>query len=258
MTSLGTVRQLSGPQTATAVEAIARGQVIEGRDGGIPTGGSWGPVGVAVAGSDRVVGVALKRAAPSGTYDYGGQPLDVADIVGAPPEVSFAVAPQTVAVTFAAPASYGQRVMAAAAGKVTPYVAAAGANEVQTVTITGTPTGGTFTLTFGGDTTAPIAFNATAAVVLAALVALESVGAGNVTTGGGTLPGTPVTVTFGGGFAGENVPQMTSDGALLTGGTTPAVAVTTTTSGASVATVIGWCQEGDGVATGDVGFIKLV
>jgi hypothetical protein len=45
-------------------------------------------------------------------------------------------------------------------------------NEVQRITITGTPTGGTFTLTFQGNTTAPIAYNASAATVVAALEAL--------------------------------------------------------------------------------------
>ena len=40
-------------------------------------------------------------------------------------------------------------------------------DEVQTVTITGGPTGGTFTLTWGGQTTAAIAYNATAATVQA-------------------------------------------------------------------------------------------
>jgi hypothetical protein len=40
-----------------------------------------------------------------------------------------------------------------------------GVNEVQTVTITGTPTGGTFTLTSTGATTAAIAYNAAASAV---------------------------------------------------------------------------------------------
>ena len=42
-------------------------------------------------------------------------------------------------------------------------------NEQQTVTITGTPTGGSFTLTFEGKTTPPLAYNSTAAAVEAAL-----------------------------------------------------------------------------------------
>jgi hypothetical protein len=104
-------------------------------------------------------------------------------------------------------------------------------NEVQTVTITGTPAGGTFTLSFKGYTTTAIPFNATAAQVQTALRALSSIGSAGVTTGGGALPGTPVTVTFTGVLAGQNVPMMSSNATGLTGGTTPAVAVTETTAG---------------------------
>lgn len=103
-------------------------------------------------------------------------------------------------------------------------------SEVQTITITGTPTGGTFTLTYEGQTTAPIAFNANAAAVLAALIALSTIGSGNVTVGGGPGPGTPWTVTGAGLFAGIDLTTLTADGSLLTGGTSPAVAVTTTTA----------------------------
>lgn len=98
--------------------------------------------------------------------------------------------------------------------------------EVQTVTITGTPTGGTFTLTANGRTTDPIAYNATAAAVKAALNALQGV---QVTTTGGALPGTAVTVTF---STPGNVAEMTASGTGLTGGSSPAVAIATTTSGA--------------------------
>lgn len=41
-------------------------------------------------------------------------------------------------------------------------------------------TGGTFTATFGGDTTSAIAYNATAATLEAALEALDAIGSGNV------------------------------------------------------------------------------
>jgi hypothetical protein len=110
------------------------------------------------------------------------------------------------------------------------FVASA-TNEVQTVTITGTPTGGTFTLTYGGQTTAGIAYNAAASAVQSALVALSSVGAGNVAVTGGPGPGTAWTVTFQGTLAGTNVAQMTTSGASLTGGSSPASAVTTATGG---------------------------
>jgi YD repeat-containing protein len=59
------------------------------------------------------------------------------------------------------------------------------ADSVQQVQLTGGPTGGTFTLSFGGQTTAAIAYNATAATVQAALQALSTIGAGNVLVAGG-------------------------------------------------------------------------
>lgn len=108
-------------------------------------------------------------------------------------------------------------------------------NEVQTITITGTPTGGTFTLLFGSIIIGPIAFNATAAQVATAInAALGAAGypatSQPVTTGGGALPGTPVTVTFQGDAAGMSQTLMTALGAF-SGGATPAVAVTRSTAG---------------------------
>lgn len=108
-------------------------------------------------------------------------------------------------------------------------IVADGANEAQTVTITGTPTGGSFTLTYDGQTTAAIAYNATAAAVQSALVALSNIEAGNVTVSGGPGPGTPFTVTFAGG---HNVSAMTAT-ASLTGGTSPGVTIATATGGGS-------------------------
>jgi hypothetical protein len=108
-----------------------------------------------------------------------------------------------------------------------------GANEQQTVTVTGTPTGGTFTLTLNGATTANIAFNAAAAAVQTALEALPNIGPGNVAVSGGALPGTPVVVTFQNQLGRQNVNQMTAAHAF-TGGTTPAIAITTTTPGSAL------------------------
>jgi hypothetical protein len=53
-------------------------------------------------------------------------------------------------------------------------------NEVQSLAISGTPTGGTFRLAFKSVSTANIAYNATAAAVQAALEALSTIGSGNV------------------------------------------------------------------------------
>jgi hypothetical protein len=103
-------------------------------------------------------------------------------------------------------------------------------NEVQTITITGTPTGGTFVLSFAGQVTAAIAYNAAAAAVQAALEALSTIGTGNVVCAGGALPGTAVTATFQGKCAAIDQPMMTSISSL-TGGTNPAIAITETTKG---------------------------
>jgi hypothetical protein len=114
----------------------------------------------------------------------------------------------------------------ATSGLYEPYAAVT--NEVQTVTITGGPTGGTFTLTYSGQTTAAIAYNATAAAVQTALEALSNVNPGDMAVTGNA--GGPYTVTFGGQYLGDNVAQMTAT-ASFTGGTSPAVTVTTTTAG---------------------------
>lgn len=119
------------------------------------------------------------------------------------------------------------------------YTAAGAVNEVQTITITGTPTGGTFTLTFKGQTTAPIAYNASAATVDTAFELLSTVGAGGVTTGGGAGPATPWTLTFTGALAGANQPLVTANGAALTGGTAPTITVVQTTEGGIAQAVAG-------------------
>lgn len=111
-------------------------------------------------------------------------------------------------------------------------------SEVQSLAVTGGPTGGTFTLTFSGQTTSTIAWNATASAVQSALEALSNVDPGDVVCTGGPLPGTSVVVTFGGQYAGTDVPAMTVTGSF-TGGTTPAAAITTTTAGGS-GNAIGW------------------
>lgn len=112
-----------------------------------------------------------------------------------------------------------------------------GVDEVQTVTITGTPTGGTFKLTYLGQQTGTINHNAAAATVLTALRALSTWpdSEGGVTGSAGG----PYTVTFSGNTLGEgDRAALTADGALLTGGTAPAVNVTTGTPGKVGPTVV--------------------
>lgn len=104
-------------------------------------------------------------------------------------------------------------------------------NEVQSLAITGTPAGGSFTLTYVDQETSNIAYNANSTAVQSALRALSNVGTGNVTCTGGPLPGSAVTITFTGALAGTDISQLTVDASGLTGGTSPAAAVTTTTPG---------------------------
>jgi hypothetical protein len=116
----------------------------------------------------------------------------------------------------------------------------ANANAVQTLTETGTPTGGTFTLSYGGQTTAPIPFNASAAQVASALQALSSIGSSaNLTTAGGPFPGSAITVTFGGLLGNQPQPVMTANSAGLTGGATPTVTPTVTTAGSTAESIVG-------------------
>lgn len=111
-----------------------------------------------------------------------------------------------------------------------------GTNEVQTLTLSGTITGGTFKLAFDGYTTAAITWGSTDSTLIAAidaaLEALPNIGASGVTCAAGTLSsgvGT-VTITFGGNLAELVVATITvADDSLE--GSAAAVAVAETTPG---------------------------
>src|SRR5258708_609346 len=86
--------------------------------------------------------------------------------------------------------------------------------KIYTVTL-GAPSAGTFTLTYGGQTTAGIAFNATGATAQTAFQLLSSVGA-NATISGAA--GGPSTVSLLGALINDGL-ALTGSGAGLTGGT---------------------------------------
>jgi hypothetical protein len=111
-------------------------------------------------------------------------------------------------------------------GLYEPYAAVT--NEVQTLTVTGGPTGGTFTITWSGQTTAAIAYNATAAQVQTALEALSNIAPGDVVVTGNA--GGPWTLTWGGTQLGEDVAAPTTTESF-TGGTSPDITIATTTAG---------------------------
>ena len=121
--------------------------------------------------------------------------------------------------------------------KLVATVVQKGNDELQTVTITGAPTGGTFTLTFGGNTTSALNWNATAAQVQTALQALASIGAGNALVTGGPGPATPFVVQFTAAKGLTNQALITLTTNSLTGGTTPSVSIVETQAGGAFATI---------------------
>ena len=71
-------------------------------------------------------------------------------------------------------------------------------------------TGGTFTLTYKGQTTAPLAFNSTAAQIDAALEALSNTGVNTFTVAGGPVNTNNATVTFRRALGQSDQPLLTS------------------------------------------------
>lgn len=91
-----------------------------------------------------------------------------------------------------------------------------GRSDEWTVTVTGTPTGGSFKLAVDGDETETIVYNAAASAVASALNALDTVSGAAVTGSAGG----PYSVTF------TERRLLTADGSALTGGTNPDVTAT--------------------------------
>ena len=114
----------NGPANYEAAEVIAGGQLVEARAGGV----ELPACGVAGAGSNKVIGVAQKDANPN-----GGAPVapvaGVLDQTLAPKEVAV-ISDGFVNVKYAAAAAYGDRLIAAAAGTVTPAGATPDARQV--------------------------------------------------------------------------------------------------------------------------------
>ena len=108
-------------------------------------------------------------------------------------------------------------------------------NEVQVVTLVGEPISGTFTLTFDGQTTAPIAWNANPIDVWNALRALSNLNDLDFTVNQEWWkPYAPWVIGFNQittQFAGVNVPSISGDPEGLEGGAGMDVVVSTSTQG---------------------------
>ena len=100
-------------------------------------------------------------------------------------------------------------------------------NEFQTTLITGA-SGGTFTYSYGGYTTAPLAYTAQASDVRDALNYI--LGSTGVICTGGPLPGNTVTIEFINSYAGTPIGKLKTNASSLTG-TTPAIIQTVTVPG---------------------------
>jgi hypothetical protein len=141
--------------------------------------------------------------------------------------------------------------------------------EVQTLTADAAAINGTFTLTYGGQTTSALAYNANAATIKAALEALSTVNANDIAVAGTTLDsGGPLTFTFIASLgnvslltiddsalgAVQEVQTLTSDDAIA-GTFTLTWGDETTTDipfDASTATIQTALEALDGVASGDI------
>ncbi|MDX1943991.1 MAG: Ig-like domain-containing protein [Pirellulaceae bacterium] len=137
-------------------------------------------------------------------------------------------------------------------------------NTSQYITLTGTPTGGTFTLTYFDQTTGPISFSSTgnfttmASAIQTALQGLSRIGAGNVTVTHDPVLNSSNQVTenrrwrvdFTGALGHQEVINLTGNAASLTGGTSPTVSVSTQTAARHLDfnhTVFGILVEGESV-----------
>lgn len=129
-----------------------------------------------------------------------------------------------------------------AAGTVLALITATAATEVQTYTLSGSPTGGQvrFISSYGKRTdfmTFAQLVTATAADAQATVKAqFEAIyGSGNIASvvRSGTTPNFVFTVTFGGALAGLDVPPLVLEINALSGGSTPSVGIATTTAGVS-------------------------
>lgn len=103
-------------------------------------------------------------------------------------------------------------------------------SEVQTLSISGTPTSGNFALTYNPpsgitESTTVMSYASAASAVRTRLEALPSIGVGNVTCTGGPLPAA-ITITFTGALANADLDVLTISSNTVVGGT-PTVATTT-------------------------------
>jgi hypothetical protein len=118
------------------------------------------------------------------------------------------------------------------AGRILGHITVA-TNDVQTLTVTGTPTGGELTIRVfepygGGSGTFVLPYNASNAT---AQGLIRAVVGNHITVTGGALPGTPLVFTSSGYYGSMPLNLMQIEASTLSGGTNPAGAFVHTTIG---------------------------
>jgi hypothetical protein len=134
-------------------------------------------------------------------------------------------------------------------------------NASQKVDILGTPTDGTFTLTYNSQTTSALSYDSahnppSASVVETALANLSTIGSGNVQVAReDTSSGASYYIKFVGQLAGTSISTLTANGTGLTGGTTPSIVVTVLQ--ASDVTLVNGNQTQISVADNNIGWFAI-
>ena len=120
----------------------------------------------------------------------------------------------------------------------------AAVSEVQTISLTGSPTGGTFTVTYGTATSGDVAYDADGATLSGIFDGLATLPAS------GAVAANPAslvyTVTFNANWG--NASQISCSGTGLTGGTSPACVGATTTHGVPL-TLVDFLDDDPGTST---------
>lgn len=101
--------------------------------------------------------------------------------------------------------------------------------EINLITPTGTVSGGTYTITVNGETTAALAYNADATAIKAALVLLGGIDPEDLTVTGGPLSSGVVTITWKWRRGGQGITLSVTTGSITGGGS---IAASESTAGA--------------------------
>lgn len=226
---LGTVERLAEGSIAMPSIAMQIEEIQQISASGIPTGGTWtithesNPTGAIDFDADNTeVTSALEGLASigSGNVSVSGGPLGVGPFVVVFQNSEAGVNQQQMTTSNSLSGVASDITITTITG------GSAGTDEIQELALYGTPTGGTFGLTFGSETVSGLAHSSSSASIQAALESMSAFVPGDVVVSGGPFPGTPITVTFAQNYKSTNVGALVFSASGLTGGSIFATAST--------------------------------